>query len=286
LWQKVAGQPLAGTIDASDLPERIGSNLSEIAKYDFGGIAFFPFFRPLEPGEPVRIPSEGRALSIALMLLALAGYVAALRERMTLAELLVPLSIGVTIMWGWEQFRLLIPLVPFLLLYLLLGVRLLARLYQKLHTEPNPRGETIPLLIVASLFVIINIYGNIQYIQKKYDPVPEYRLRWISAFDENLDLIKHIENNIPKQDVLATQNPALVHLFTGHKTVASDDPAGSWETWNRIGVRHLARTSPLPLPKPDAAESKYRTVYRPSGRLNLRLVDLGYPASRPAWGQN
>jgi hypothetical protein len=142
------------------------------------------------------------------------------------------------------------------------------------------------LLIVSWLFAAGSLYGNIQYIEKKYAPVPEERLRWISAFEENEALIKHIGENVPKDEVIATQNPALVHLYTGHKTVASDDPASQWETWNRIGVRYIARTSPFPLPRPEASENKYRTVFRTSGPLGLRLVDLGSPSSRPAWGKN
>lgn len=286
LWQRVAGQPLSGTIEAGDLPDRVQTNLSEIAKYDFGGFVFFSLFRPMEPGEPIRIPSEGRMISIFLTVLALIGYVAVARERLTVAELAVPLSIGVTLIWGWEQFRLLLPLVPFLLFYLLMGVRFLARLVGGLQNEPNLRREAFAMLAVAGILLASNLYGNYAYISKKYDPVPEYRLRWIRAFDENIDLMNHIANNVPKDAVIATQNPALLHLFTGHKTVASDDPAGSWTTWNRIGVRYLARTSPLPLPPAEPAETKYRTVYRASGNMNLRLVDLGTPGSRPAWGQN
>jgi hypothetical protein len=288
LWQKVAGQPLSGTIDAGDLPGRIGDNLYEIIFYDFGGFAFFPAYRPMEPGEPMRVPSQGRMLSLLLALLALAGYLWAVLNRLTLAELVVPLSIGVTLLWGWEQFRLLLPLTPFLLFYLVMGVRAITAGIQKMKTDPagsSPHAGRLPLLVAAGLLAFVNLYGNIKYIQKKYDPVPEYRLRWPRAYDENVELMTHIRNNVPKDDIIATQNPALLHLFSGHKTVASDDPAGSWDTWNRIGVKHLARTSPLPLPKADAAESQYRTVFRTSGFLNLRLVDLGSPSSRPAWGK-
>ena len=91
---------------------------------------------------------------------------------------------------------------------------------------------------------------------------------------------------MPKNAVIAAQNPALLNLYTGHKTVASDDPAGSWETWNKLGVRYLARTSVGPLPKTDPNENKYQIVYRQNGGLNLRLVDFGDPASRPVWGKN
>ena len=284
-WQRVAGQPLSGTITAGDVPERVWNNLSEIGKYDFGAFVFYSLYRPMEPGEPIRVPNEARMISLFFALLALAGYIAAVRERLTLAEIVTPLAMGVSLLWGWEQYRLLLPLVPFLLFYLLMGVRLIARLYQKLYAGTNTRAERIPLLAVSWLFVVSALYGNYQYIQRKYDPVPENRSRWISAFEENEAFIKHIGGNVSKDDVIATQNPALVNLYTGHKTVASDDPASRWEVWNRIGVRYLAKTSPFPV-QPDANENRYRTIYRSGGVLGLRLIDLGSPSSRPAWGKN
>ncbi len=286
LWQRTAGQPLSGTITAGDLPGRIGNNLSEIARYDFGALVFYSLYRPLEPGEPIRIPSEARAISVGLALLALAGYVLTLRRRLTLAELVVPFSIGVSCLWGWEQYRLLLPLVPFLFYYLLMGVDGLAGLYRRLQTDAGPARESRALVVIAWLLVCFHLYGNVQYIQKKNEPQPEYGLRWLRAFDENLDLINYIGANVSKDDVIAAQNPALVHLFTGHKTVASDDPTGSWEIWKRIGVRYIARTSPLPLPRTEPAEATFRTIYRASGAYNLRLLDLGPPSSRPAWGRN
>jgi hypothetical protein len=286
IWQRMAGNSLSGTITAGELPERVWNNLSEIARYDFGALVFYSLYRPLEPGEAIRIPVEARAISLFLTALAIAGFVWVAWQRLTLAEIVMPMAIGVMVIWGWEQYRLLLPVAPFLFFYLLMGVRLIVSLYQKLYAQPSPRGGLVPLLIVSWLFAAGSLYGNIQYIEKKYAAVPEERLRWVSAFEENEALIKHIGENVPKDEVIATQNPALVHLYTGHKTVASDDPASQWETWNRIGVRYIARTSPFPLPRPEASENKYRTVFRTSGPLGLRLVDLGSPSARPAWGKN
>lgn len=284
-WQRVAGQPLSGTITLEDLPGRIWRNLSEIGLYDFGGFTFYSLYRPLEPGEAMRIPSEARMISLFLALLALAGFIATARERMTLVEFVVPLSLGVTLIWGWEQFRLLLPLVPFLLFYLLMGVRLIIRLYEKLYDDGKSR-ELIPMLAVSWLLVLTALHGNYKYIQKMNEPRAADRVRWIAAYDENEAMFKYISETVPKNEIIATQNPALLYLYTGHKTIASDDPAGSWENWNRMGVKFLARTSPVPLPKPDANENQYKSVYRSGGFLNLRLVDLGAPDSRPVWKKN
>ena len=285
-WQREAGKPLSGTITLGELPERVWNNLSEIGRFDFGAFVFYSLYRPLEPGELAPVPNEARMISLFFALLALAGFIATARERVTLAEIVTPLAIGVSLLWGWEQYRLLLPLIPFIFFYLLMGVRLIVRLYRKLYAGPNPRGELIPLLIVSWLFVVSGLHANYQYIQRKYNPVPENRSRWISAFEENEAFIRYTGETVPKEDVIATQNPALVNLYTGRKTIASDDPASSWETWNRVGVRYLARTSPFQLPKPEANESKYRTIHRSAGALGLRLIDLGPPSSRPAWGKN
>ncbi len=284
-WQRVAGQPLSGTITLEDVPGRIWRNLSEIGLYDFGGFTFYSLYRPLEPGEAMRIPSEARMISLFLALLALAGFIATARERMTLVEFVVPLSLSVTLLWGWEQFRLLLPLVPFLLFYLLMGVRLIARLYEKLYDDGKSR-ELVPMLAVSWLLVLTTLHGNYKYIQKMNEPRAADRVRWIAAYDENEAMFKHIGETVPKNEIIAAQNPALLHLYTDHRTIASDDPAGSWENWNRLGVKFLARTSPVPLPKPDANENQFKAIYRSSGFLNLRLVDLGAPDSRPIWKKN
>ena len=282
-WQRVAGQPLQGTITLDDLPERIWNNLSEISRYDMGAVAFYFLFRPLEPGEPIRIGQEGRFISLFLAALAFFGFVTAVRRRWTLAEFVTPLALAVSVLWGWEQFRLLLPQLPFLLYYLLMGTKGLAAIYQKLFEKAAEARQWIPATALIWLIVVLNLYSNNQFIQRLTDPSPSYQLKWLRAFDENEGLIKYVGENVPKDAVVATQNPALLHLYTGHKTVSSDDPAGAWEGWKKIGVRYLARTSPYRLENPDASEAKFKTIYRSGGFLNLRVLDLGEPATRPNW---
>jgi hypothetical protein len=137
------------------------------------------------------------------------------------------------------------------------------------------------LTISAWAMAALNVYANFVLIQKQYDP--GVRMQWHSDFAENETLLRQVAEKFPKEAVLATQNPALVHLFTGHKTVALGDPASSWEMWKRLGVRYLVYASPNPLPPLEPVENKYPTIFRQSGRLNLRVVDLGWPSSRQAW---
>jgi hypothetical protein len=285
-WQRTAGQPQSGTITADDLPARVWKNLSEIGLYDFGSMAVYPAYRPLEPGEPVRIEREGRMVSLALATLALIGIIAVARERVTLAEIVVPLSLAVSVAWGWEQFRLLLPLVPFLLFYLVMGCRFLAKIGKSVSADLITRRELTVMLAISWFFALTALIGNWQFINRKYDPVQAYRLRWESSYAENELLMNHIAKTIPRDAVIATQNPALVYLYTGNKTVASDDPAGRWDSWTRSRVRYIAKTSPYPLPPVDAAEKQYSTIFQTNGPLGLSLIDLGEPGTRPAWPKN
>jgi hypothetical protein len=275
-WNRVAGRPMSGTIAWEDLPGRVWQNLSEVGKADFGAFVFYSAYRPVEPGETVRLSGEAVVISLLFAVLALVGYGAALRERMSLAEIVTPLALAISVLWGWEQYRLLLPLVPFFLLYLLLGVRSIVRVARL--------DEAIPLLAVSGVFVVGGLEANYRYIQRKYDPVSVNRTRWIRAFEENEAFFRHVGAHVPPSETIAADNPALLNLYTGHKTIASMNPAARWRVWNRIGVRYYARTSAY-LVELDGYESRYPTIHRSDGILELQLLDLGEPASRRAWGE-
>jgi hypothetical protein len=275
-WDRVAGRPHTGRIGIGQLPERVWENLVEIGAADFGAFALYSLYRPIEPGETIRVSDPALVVSLFLACVALAGYIAAVREKLSLAEIVVPLAVGVSLLWGWEQYRILLPLVPFFFLYLLLGVRAIVRLVDR-------RRERVALLAVAWALVVSSLDGNYRYLQKKFDPVPRNRTQWIRAFDENETFMRYIGENVPKDALIATDNPALLHLYTGHRTIASTNPVARWRAWNRLGVRYYATISPYPL-EPDPNESPYRTLHRSDGFMELRLLDLGPPESRPAWG--
>lgn len=280
-WQRVAGNPSAGVITASELPGRVWKNLSEIGKFDMGAVPLYVFYRAIAPGQQVLLSRLAIWFSLALAALAIIGFITVARERMTLAEFVIPLSLAISVLWGWEQFRFLLPLIPFLIFYQLMGLRAVFSLLQRFYAKPKPSAMWMALTISVWAIAALNVYANFVFIQKQYDP--GVRIKWHSDFGENAALFKYAGERLPKDAVLATYNQALIHLFTGHQTVALGDPASSWEMWKRTGVRYLVYASPNPLPPFEPVEQKYPTIYRQSGRLNLRIVDLGPPASRPAW---
>lgn len=284
-WQKRAGFGFSGTIGITELPERVFNNIVEVSGRDIGRIIVTPLFEalrdPYQEAQKASVKQGGRgdtwSLSFVMSLFAVIGLIVVAREKMTMAEFAVPLSLAVTFLWPWETFRFVLPLIPFVIFYFLMGVRALVLLIQK---SSNAAGHWKAAMVLVALIAATNIYGNVSYILKMNDLLD--RPQWLLTFDEAETMLKWIKDNIPQTDAVATLNPPLVHLLTGHKTIASDLPAENWENWKRLGVRYLVNASVYAEP-PDPAEQKFKVVYRARGRVNFRVIDLGPAESRPKW---
>jgi len=284
-WQKRAGFGFSGTITVAELPERVFNNFIEVTGRDIGRIIVTPVFEalrdPYQEAQRMSVKQGGRgetwSLSFVLSLFAVIGLIAVARERMTMAEFAVPLSLAVTFLWPWETFRFVLPLIPFVIFYFLMGVRALIQLIQK---SSSAATQWKIAMGVAALIVAVNLYGNVSYILKMNDMLD--RPQWLQTYDEAEAMLKWVKDNVPPTDAVASLNPPLVYLLTDRKTIASDDPPKNWENWKRLGVRYLVNASVYAEP-PDPAEQKFKVVYRARGRVNFRVVDLGPAETRPNW---
>jgi hypothetical protein len=276
-WQRKAGSRRTGEITLSELPARVWNNLSTMMTRDAGEMTVakvFYIFQESDAGAGV--------VSFIIGLFCIVGYISAVRQKVTLAEIAVPAMLMIVLLWPWETLRFVLPMTAFAVFYLLLGLRSVYYLHLKLRQEAkNPAWAA--LTILAGVVIFFNIYGNVSYLVTKHkSPAGESQLG--DSFAENEGVLHFINERLPDDAIIASGNPALIYLYTGRKTIASDEIAKNWNTWNRVGVRYLAYVSALPVGEPELAETRYTVVYKPRGRLNLRIVDLGPPDSRPVWG--
>ncbi len=279
---RLAGHLPAGRISFADLPARIGNNIVEIATEDVGGMLITPMFKSLNQGLGER-PNTGRSvLSFLLSLLVIAGFLFTLREKVTLAEITFLFSLIIIVLWPFPPFRYVLPFLPFVIFYAVMGLRALRHFpRRKSHTSDD---QGLPALMGFAVWFIValNLYTNFDYIGRKFDDSPQKGPRWTRIFAENEPLLQWASQNLPADGAIAGQNPALAYLYTGRKTVPFDNPVENWELWKTLNVRYIMHTSPIPVAD-DPSENKYRVIYRSQGGLNLKIVDLGPPASRPAW---
>ena len=283
-FDRVAGHEAGGKVSMGDLPGRFWNNISSIASSDLGGIVTPSFFPSLNQGMAERGDLVQLFLSLIVFGLVITGFVSVVRERLTYAELALPLSLLIIIIWPFPPYRFLVPSLPLLLYYFLMGCKLVMSLHQRMIERKQVGNPWVGVTAVAGLLFALNLYGNFNYIERKNTSVATQRPKWMRIFDDNEAILKWSAENVPKTDAIATANPALTYLYTGNKTTTFDNPAGNWERWNRLGVRYLVTISPTRMPEPDPVESKYRVIHRAGGELNLRVTDLGPVQSRPGWG--
>lgn len=255
-WQKAAGDPGSGVATFEELPARVLDNIKEMFVRDAGGIALPALYRPAdESGEEalgmrgdMGIATDAMIISSALGALCALGFALTLRRKILLSELALVFTLPVILTWPWAPIRFLVPFTPFILLYLLRGVDALWPLIRRLLRRDD--GEALTLgnfSAAARVFllcaVLLNVYDHVNYILRKFDVVGS-RPEWLQSFDETEELLSWMRVNIPPDSVVATENPPLVHLRTGLKTVwSAADPLKNPEDFARRNVAYLAHVS-------------------------------------------
>jgi len=268
-WRRQAGEAYSGTASVRDISARILMNTVRILRSEVGVV----FVAPLVEFIKDRSWRGGEGFVFILSLLAIAGFVLVASEKVTLAEIVVPLSLMIIVAWPWLPQRFVLPLSPFIVFYILKGLQVVHRLYRRLRQNSNARARWVIAGIVVWCAVAINTLSNGKDILSLHG-APAERPRRVRNFDEAEAMFKWIRETIPKEEVIATFNPALVHLYTGHKTIFPDHPAGNWGDWERPGVRYLVFTPWHREPAFRRAEGKYHIVYQSRVNQNFRVIDL------------
>lgn len=256
-WQKAAGDLGSGTATFKELPARVLDNTKEMFVRDAGGIAMPALYRPAdESGEEVLgmsgdmgIATDAMIISSVLGALCALGFALTLRRKILLSELALVCTLPVILTWPWAPFRFLVPFTSFILLYLLRGVDSLWPIIRRLLRRDD--GEAFvreSFSAAARVFllcaVLLNVYDHVNYILGKFD-IAGTRPEWLQSYDETGELMSWMREHLPPGSVVATENPPLVHLRTGLKTVwAAADPLKYREDLARRNVSHLAHVSP------------------------------------------
>jgi hypothetical protein len=257
-WMRWAGSASTGRITAADLGDRVRNNVIDVGARGMGGIFAPALLRgPDESGEELltiggsigwtfvgmgNMPVN-MAVSCVLAAIVLVGFVRTVRRGATPAEFLVPISLLITVLWPWLTFRFVVPLTPFLFVYFVNGLPAAAGL----------RIARMALLTIAGL----HLYDHAGYIMHAHSD--RAAIDWIWRFDEADDSIRWMDHHVEKHAIIATTNPALVHLHTNHATITLDTLTEPWSVWRERGARYVAPLVRRPLPS--ASRGPYKLVY-------------------------
>ncbi len=270
IWMRWAGDPASGTVTLRDFPARIGVNVVDVFARGMGGLFVPALFRgPAESGEEMvalggvaglsrgSMGGAAATMGISLMLsgLVLLGFVRTARTRVTVAELLVPASLGIIFIWPFWTFRFVLPLAPYLFFYLVAGIRTFAPL----------RVARLALLCVIGL----HLSDHARYVLNARDPVDSSQVSWLVQARETDAALVWMTRNL-EAGAIATTNPALVYLRTGHRTLSFDRPLEDWSVWRARGIRYVACFLAVELPA--ASRGEYKVLYRsPTGMWVIEI---------------
>ena len=214
-WQQWAGDTKAGTATYRDLPPRIGRNMIDVVARDAVALVAPSLLRGAHQSglEVLGVGSYGMpgpmgngagtmTVSAVLFLLMAVGWVRAVQRRLSIAEIVVPLSLALIVSWPFWTFRFVLPLAPFLLVYLVDGLRAV-----------TPAASPVPALAMLGV-AGLSLFDHGEYLARARVRQPDW-----SVYAEDTDAVLAWLQQHPTDGVIATSNPALVYLRTGTPTI-------------------------------------------------------------------
>lgn len=272
LLMNYGGDARSGQTSLRDLPGRVAANLLNIAGRDVGAFVLPAVYRtPFESGQEVfgmngergiRATSMGGAtasvwLSLAISAFALIGFVTAARRGLTMAEFLVPLTLAMIVLVPALTFRYVLPLAPFIVFYFFCGLERVRALM--LRSAAWQFGA--PFRTAAACILVLFAAEHARYVwSAHYGPRP----LWLQEYADVRAVTDWIGANLQADAHVASNNPGLVYLATGHLGVSMGDARNRWQDWQASGIQYGAAVQPAQMP---AADLPYDVLFTSSNRL-------------------
>jgi hypothetical protein len=286
LSMRVGGDAASGAAGVAELARRVGKNIANVFGRDIGAVIFPAAYRgPDESGQEVfQLSGESGLLSgsmglgapvvitsSALSLFVVFGWIAMIRRRLTAAETVSAVTIGIVILVPSRTFRYVLPIAPFLVTYFLAGIE-----WVMVRLSGGGAARSAVRIATMCLFVMLGV-EHAQYIAVKLGgPTPG----WINDGDEVRGVTDWLDANLPPEGGAASTNPGLLYLLTGRRTVAFVDPVRNWERWRQSDIRYVVALhgGSVAGSKP-GARLGYRLLHE-SPRLKLWALELAPPPDR------
>jgi hypothetical protein len=284
-WQRRAGDASSGTIKAGDLPTRIWNNATMVFSNNPARLFTPSFYRSskLSGEEVLEKGTETKLLGLLFSALILLGLALTIYRQPTAAEFTVLFTFLIATVWPWDPYRFMLPLAPFAFFYLLEGLRAIHTFAQQKMETKTPRPAWTMMTVTVGLVLALYLFDHALYWRARNDPTPAEYLPWQAIFDEHKAALDWLREKTPEDAAIVSENPALVYLYTGRKTMAGERPEERWEDWKRHNVRYMARLSVYQIPDPSLADGRFNQAYRSKGPLKLRVVDFGPKETRRSW---
>jgi len=192
--------PTLGGITAGGMLTRIISN---IKTYGINIIpqALFPSHSPLISIQS--LPGILLPLGVLATLLTILGFVHKVKKKITLLEIYTVLFLGICVLWPevWSGMRFIVPVVPFVFYYFLVGVATLAG---KLSSWSSPALGKSMISVIVILMVISSISGLNTASKRLHTYPPAWQNYFYAA--------QWCRDNTDQEDIFVARKPSLFYL--------------------------------------------------------------------------
>ncbi len=149
------------------------------------------------------------------------GWWKVFREKQDIISFYVPVYFAILFLWPWKGSRFLVPIIPFLVYYLYIGIKNLA-------------GKKILLSFLLFTFAFYLIQ-DIKLVQERRKAV--YAPEWASYFRAGV----WIKENTPSGVITSTRNPFLFYLFSEREGIGIPlkNPAEIRKEFQKTGVDYI-----------------------------------------------
>jgi hypothetical protein len=285
LWQRRAGDLSSGVIGLGEMPERMWNNTLMVIGNNPARLFLPTFYRSLKlSGEEVlEASTQTKLLAWLLSAFIISGFGLTLYRKLTAAELVVIFTLLIASIWPWDPYRFVLPLAPFLFFYLLEALRVIHALIQEKLQAKSPKPSWNVMLATAGCLLALYLVDHAGYLYMRNDSAPAEYWPWQVLFDENKAALDWMREKTPPDAVIVSENPALIYLYTGRKSLAGERVEERWEDWKRLNVRYMAHLSIYQVAEPNLNDGRFNQAYRSQGPLKLRVLDFGPKENRKPW---
>ena len=278
-WDRNANFP--GTkVTARDLPGRVWQVATVIIADDIGALLVPSLYRsggesgeevvdmttviPMVSRNPIHeyggsmgLAAGGQLFSFALSIPVLIGFFASVKRDIGPMELVCAFAVLIVAIWPASPMRYLVPLLPFFLYYLALGVAEICQLLRKLHRRLNlPLWSASRIVVVCILALFL--YDNALYIAaKQMSPSSFGYPNWLVRFDAERQAALWVREHTPENEVVTGDNLPMLYLYSHRATEMCD-----FDECVQKGIRYYVNTEVVyfPLRAKTAFQAPYHGV--------------------------
>lgn len=191
-------------------------------------------------------------LRLGISAVVLGGLVYSLRPRIQASSLYVACSLGLIVFWPWNPARFIVPLVPFLCLFFVLGIEFLLRQISQMKPDLIRNHNQLAGLICL-LCILSQIISDIRFV-RTVRASGDFSIQAASLWQDTANAYQWLKTQTPEQAVIGCDPPIEAHVYLHTNRKACGLPHRA-KGYHRLGITYVLKLANPVLHQADPSTS-------------------------------